>query len=103
MENDFIITFQNTNYAMKAEKLLLDGDIRVGVLPLPSQISAGCGICLRLYMPELKSALSILGGGNAGKISVYSRTPENNRYIYSELRELSGSADDPADMVNHEQ
>jgi len=87
MEKDYIITFQNTNYVMKAERALLDGSLCVVVLPLPSQISVGCGLCLKISELEIKSALSALGDVNVGKICVYSRTPENNRHIYAELSE----------------
>jgi hypothetical protein len=87
MEKDYIITFQNTNYAMKAERALLDVSLCVVVLPLPSQISAGCGLCLKISQHEIDSALSALAGPSVGEICVYSRTPDNNRHIYTELGE----------------
>ena len=96
MEKDYIISFQNTNYAMKAERLLLDENLCVVVMPLPSQISAGCGLCLRVSQNEIKSALRSLAEGNAGKIGLFSRTSENNRSIYTELSDLSEYVDDPA-------
>jgi len=84
MDKDFVITFQNTNFAVKAERALLDEKLSVGVLPLPTQISAGCGICLKVFGRELESALAVLEAVNVGKISIYSREMENNRYVYSE-------------------
>ena len=84
---EYIIAFKNTNYAIKAEQCLLEQKLRVGVLPLPSQISAGCGICLRVKMDEIKPALEILAGKNIPEAGVFLRVEENNRYIYTEAVE----------------
>jgi len=84
---EYILTFKNTNYAIKAEQCLLEQKLRVGVLPLPSQISTGCGICLRVKMDEIKSALKILAGKNIPEVGVFRRVEENNRYIYTEAGE----------------
>ena len=84
MEN--IITFNNTNNAIKAEQCLLTQNILVGVLPLPSQISAGCGICLRVKVEDVIQALRILKDNNISEIGLYTRMPENNGFIYTKER-----------------
>jgi len=86
---EYIITFKNTNFAIKAEQCLLEKKLRVGVLPLPSQISAGCGICLRVKPDEIKSALEILAGKSIVGINLFLRAEENNRFVYSEVSERS--------------
>ncbi|MEG1846901.1 MAG: DUF3343 domain-containing protein [Lachnospiraceae bacterium] len=45
---ELILTFKNTNYAIQAEQTLLERGVKVKVMPLPSVIRAGCGICLRI-------------------------------------------------------
>ena len=55
----YIITFDTTHDALKAEKLLLKGTI----VPVPSEISAGCGFAVRV--DEWESAYSILKGSSA--------------------------------------
>jgi len=82
---EYIVTFKNTNFAIKAEQCLLELNMNVGVLPLPSQISAGCGICLRLQKDDIESALESLAGKHIDGIALYSRTTENGRYLYEEL------------------
>ena len=82
---EYIITFKNTNLAIKAEQCLLERRLQVGVLPLPSQISTGCGICLRIAQDEIKSALLVLAEKNIDEIELYSRVLENGRYSYSEV------------------
>ena len=83
---EYIITFKNTNFAIKAEQCLLERKLQVGVLPLPSQISAGCGICVRLAQTEIKPALKALADKSINEIKVYSRVTENERYSYSEVK-----------------
>ncbi|MCL2227394.1 MAG: DUF3343 domain-containing protein [Oscillospiraceae bacterium] len=82
---EYIITFKNTNLAIKAEQCLLEQKLQVGVLPLPSQISAGCGICVRIAQDEIKSALAPLSDKNIDEIGLYFRVSENGRYSYSEV------------------
>ena len=82
---EYIITFKNTNFAIKAEQCLLEQKLQVGVLPLPSQISAGCGICVRIMQVEIKSALAALSDKDIDEIRLYSRVSENGRYLYSEV------------------
>jgi len=41
-----LISFSSTSHAIRAEKVLLENNIKATVLPLPNKIRAGCGICL---------------------------------------------------------
>ena len=82
---EYIITFKNTNYAIKAEQCLLEQKLRVSVLPLPSQINAGCGICLKINHDEIESALEILATNNIVEIDLFLRTEEYNRFVHTEL------------------
>ncbi len=51
----YIVTFNSTNDAMKAEKLL----INIGsIIPIPSEISAGCGFSIKLE--ELSPGFDII-------------------------------------------
>ena len=69
---EYIITFKNTHFAIKAEQKLLAKNLKVGVLPLPTQISAGCGICLKIYQDDLKTALEELI--SIPEIEIFSKT-----------------------------
>lgn len=83
---EYILTFENTNFAIKAEQSLLAEKLQVGVMPLPSQIRAGCGICLRIKEDEIKAALSILK--NINEIGLFSRIKENGKIFYEEVKRL---------------
>jgi len=86
---EYIITFNNTNSAIKAEQLLLAENLHVGVMPLPSQIRAGCGICLRLTSEEIGVALRILDKNSIRETDLFSRTAFDNNFIYSEVTDRS--------------
>jgi len=79
---EYIITFTTTSSAIKAEKTLLAQELQVGVLPLPSQISAGCGICLRIKPEEILSAAGFLRDAQVGEVGFYSRKAQEGRYVY---------------------
>ena len=79
---EYIITFTSTSFAIKAEKTLLAQELQVGVLPLPSQISAGCGICLRIKPEEIRSAAGFLRDAQVGEMGFYFRQVQDGRYVY---------------------
>ena len=86
---EYIISFKNTNFAIKAEQCLLDRKLNVRVLPLPSLIRAGCGICLRVNEDEIDLAMQSLEEEGIDEIAVYSRTEENNKLTYSKLENIN--------------
>jgi len=59
------------------------------VLPLPPQIIAGCGICLRVNQDEITPALKALADKNIGEIGLFSRAAENGRFFYTEIKDRS--------------
>lgn len=58
--HDLVITFVGTHAAIMGEQVLLASGLPVRVMPLPSRISAGCGICLRVAEADLAAALARL-------------------------------------------
>jgi selenide,water dikinase len=84
---EYIITFKNTNFAIKAEQCLLEQGLQVGVLPLPSHISAGCGICLRVNPSEIKQALKCLADHQIDELGLFSRVEEEGRFSYTGIED----------------
>jgi len=82
MKLEYIITFENTSLAMKAEKALLAESLDIGVLPLPSQISAGCGICLRVKQDDINEACDVLKDKNIIQAKIFFRISKNGQYVY---------------------
>ena len=86
---EYIISFKNTNFAIKAEQCLLDQKLQVGVLPLPFQISAGCGICLRIKQTEIEMALKALANKQINEIGLHYRKVESGKFLYENINKES--------------
>ena len=82
---EYVIAFKNTNQAIKAEHCLLEKGLSTGVMPLPPQIKAGCGICLRVGSNEIAIAISILAEAEIEGIALFSREDDAGRYTYTEV------------------
>lgn len=82
---EYIITFKNTNWAIKSEHYLLEENLQVKVMPLPTQISAGCGICLRIPAAEIQTALDLLSAKKVEDVGLYTRVEKDRGYSYSEV------------------
>lgn len=85
MNTDYLITFKNTNWAIKSEQYLLAEELQVTAMPLPSQVSAGCGICLRIPAAEIRAALDILTAKKVEEVGLYSRVQQDKDYSYSKV------------------
>ncbi|NMD17539.1 MAG: DUF3343 domain-containing protein, partial [Synergistaceae bacterium] len=86
---EYIITFKNTNQAIKAERCLEERGLKVTVLPLPSKIRAGCGICLKLRAEDIEPALSALEANDIHEIGVYSREGAKSDVPFKEVEDLN--------------
>jgi hypothetical protein len=42
----YLVSFNSTAQAIKAEKFLLETEIKIKIRPLPNEISSGCGISI---------------------------------------------------------
>ena len=87
---EYIITFNNTNSAIKGEKQLLDTGLNIAVMPLPPQIKAGCGICLRIKPAELQAAIKVLEQTGLADADLYCKEASGNRFVYTEILDRSG-------------
>lgn len=65
-----VLGFASTHDALDAERILLDLGIDVVPVPAPKQVSANCGIALRLEVADTQRALNYL---EAAGVSVASR------------------------------
>ena len=51
-----IIVFNSTHQALKTEERLREHDIGFEVVPLPKEISAGCGLAIEIAENDLEEA-----------------------------------------------
>lgn len=60
MQQYYIISFHSTHHAIGAEKRLLDLKRSVQMIPVPKEISSGCGLALKVLPHEIDDSLSAL-------------------------------------------
>ena len=76
---EYVITFKNTNHVIKAEQTLIKCGIEVGVMPLPSRIRAGCGLCLRIEPKMAGEALKEFDAKGIVCDAIYSKIIEDDK------------------------
>ncbi|WP_010237965.1 DUF3343 domain-containing protein [Clostridium arbusti] len=59
-----LITFDSTHSAIRAEKELLNEGLKVKVIPVPTEITASCGLSIRIALKDLEKAKKILKDNN---------------------------------------
>jgi hypothetical protein len=59
---EVIFCFESAAQAIMAEQALLEGAFDVRIMPVPSQIRAGCGFCLRFLPEDFGRAAAFLSG-----------------------------------------
>jgi len=55
-----IVLFQSISHALKSEKLLKAAGLTVRLIPVPRNISADCGVCLRFSHDQEETIVRIL-------------------------------------------
>ena len=55
-----VISFESTHMAIKSEKLLLDEKLEVRIIPVPREITASCGLALKISKDDYVKGLEVL-------------------------------------------
>ncbi len=60
MSKYYIVTFQNTHEAMKAEREAIKNGIKVIVIPTPTYITKSCGISLKIEEENIQNIIDLI-------------------------------------------
>lgn len=60
METYCIITFESTHHAIASEKLLKEKGFHIRIIPVPTEITAGCGLSVRFRKADYEPIRSIM-------------------------------------------
>lgn len=60
MESFCLITFYTTHDVLKAEKVLMNSNLKIELIPVPREFSANCGISMCLPWEKKDNAVDIL-------------------------------------------
>lgn len=79
MENYVVMSFKTTHDAIRGESLVKKENIDARLIPLPPEISAGCGLALRLLAEDKDRIKSIFNKGEVSIDGYFSMVKENGK------------------------
>jgi hypothetical protein len=71
---EIIICFESAACAIMAEQALTQNGFAVRVMPVPAQLRAGCGFCLRFFKHDIEKAAAFLVEQGFAVKEMYERT-----------------------------
>ena len=77
MKKYYLVTFQNTHEAMKAERESLLKQVKVVVVPTPTQITKSCGISLKVDEENIKNIIKLVKSENIKVKEIFALDGEN--------------------------
>lgn len=60
IDNFYVISFNSTHHAIKAEKLLKEHNLNIRMMPTPREITASCGLSIRFEVVDLEEVEDII-------------------------------------------
>lgn len=63
-EKFLLLVSDSTHFVMKLEKLLQNFEICCRIIPLPGEISAGCGLSIKVELSDIEKIAKILKDEN---------------------------------------
>lgn len=85
MITEIVFTFLTTYNAICGERALLDAGLAARVMPRPSALGQGCGICLRVDEADGKRAEAALASAGVAVEGVYMKFRDGRRMEYRKV------------------
>ena len=79
MEQIYLLVFNNTQGAIKAEAYLRANSVKVTIMPTPTQITRSCGISLIVSKEQIEAVEVLLVNGEIDYKGFYER--KNREYF----------------------
>lgn len=79
MERFILISFNSTHQAIKSESVTGKANLKTRLIPTPPEVSAGCGLSLRLEETDKTEVEAILRTNEIQPDSWYIMTRENGK------------------------
>ncbi len=86
--DEVIIVFHGASAAIRGEKALAEAGLSPLVMPLPSRIRAGCGICLRVRPEWTEEAKQALKSRDVSFAGLYLRRMEGGESRYEAIEAI---------------
>jgi len=79
LEKYSVISFKSTHDAIKGETLIKREGTEGRLIPLPPEVSAGCGLALRLDPKDLEAVTSLFDAEGVKYDGIYGLTREDGK------------------------
>ncbi len=86
MDKYYIVTFQNTLEAMKAERQTIKKKIKVVVIPTPTYITKSCGISLKIEEENIESIIKLIKSDEIKVKEIFLRDGDSVKSIEGGMR-----------------
>ncbi|MHB8172252.1 MAG: DUF3343 domain-containing protein [Thermincolia bacterium] len=80
-----VISFFSTQHALVGEKILKEEGMAFILIPTPREISASCGLSVKLSCSDTQSALDILAKLQITQVMVHKVKKEASKQVISQL------------------
>lgn len=67
-----ILTFSSTHHALRAEELIEEQNIELDIIPIPREITAECGLAIRVSYEQKEQVEEILTNNKINMAGIYS-------------------------------
>lgn len=74
----YIITFDSTHHAIKAEKEIKSNNINIKTIPTPREVSVSCGLSIKFDYIDLNRIKDIIGENNLSISGIYKIVRNDN-------------------------
>lgn len=85
MDSETVFTFSTTHNAINGEKALLSAGVGARVMPRPSALGQGCGICLRVDDADRERAVAALDAAGVVVEALFAKIRHPDRTEYRKL------------------
>jgi hypothetical protein len=83
MDKEYLLTFENSHNAIKAESIMKENNISNLVMPTPTVITRSCGLCIKINENDAERTKALIKNGSIKVKSTLLKTGQN--YELTEL------------------
>lgn len=77
MAKEYLLTFENSHNAIKAESIMKENNISNLIMPTPTVITKSCGLCIKINENDAEKVKTLIENGSIKIKSTLLKTGQN--------------------------